>query len=368
MGKRELFIIIAFVLIGAAAYQLTAPAPKPGERRFSVTELFSGIRREIRSNAVSATMTQTGAIAVGREVGELRITASRGVQVTVTGERREDIGYEMPIESTGPDEATALDYAKRTVLTRDDLGSAMAVAISYPPEGTQRAQLVLHVPSRMAVRIENSGRLQVAGVASVDLRNIAGETTLSAIAGAVKGSHRSGDLTVTDVGDVNLTLASSRAKFVKVGRSLTLNARSGECDITDSRGAIDVTESNVQLTITGQAGAIRIGGDAGKIRLVQPLGELSVDVRRALVEVTLTRAVAATLITTEEPLRLMLEGPPGLSLDALATDGGSVLGSDFQLEPTSGNRESRLSTSIGGGGPRIVLRNSRGNIVISRRQ
>ena len=45
MGKRELLIIAAFVVIGTVVYQLTAPDPKPGEKAFSFSGLMSALRR-----------------------------------------------------------------------------------------------------------------------------------------------------------------------------------------------------------------------------------------------------------------------------------------------------------------------------------
>ena len=79
MGKRELFIILGFVALGAVAYQLTAPPPKAGERGFSLTQLFSGIRREISANASSATVTKTGTVKVRPGVTEVRVRALRRV-------------------------------------------------------------------------------------------------------------------------------------------------------------------------------------------------------------------------------------------------------------------------------------------------
>src|SRR5688572_3025645 len=107
MGKRELLIVIAFVAVGALAYQLTAPAPKEGEKSFSISKIFSGIRNEIRSHAASATVTNNGTVELRAGVTEIRLIAIRALPVTVIGEKRTDIGYELFVQSDGPDEATA---------------------------------------------------------------------------------------------------------------------------------------------------------------------------------------------------------------------------------------------------------------------
>ncbi len=53
MGKRELLLVAAFVIVGALVYQLTAPPPGPGERSFSLSQLIGNIRRE--SGAIAPT-------------------------------------------------------------------------------------------------------------------------------------------------------------------------------------------------------------------------------------------------------------------------------------------------------------------------
>jgi len=200
MGKRELLIAVIFAALGIVVYQLTAAPPKPGERGFSLTQLFSGLRKEMRSNSVSAKETLTGALPLPAGITELRVTGGRGTPVTVTGESREDIGYEVAVESTGPDEATASSYAKNTQIKTDNLGESLALTIKFPGEARQTAQLVLKVPAKLAVRVENASKGKVSGVASVMLGNVSGEMAIEDVSGAITGAHRQGELTVSRAG------------------------------------------------------------------------------------------------------------------------------------------------------------------------
>ena len=120
--------------------------------------MFSGIRREISANASSATVTKTGTVKLRPGVTEVRVRALRRVPITITGEPRSDIGYELPVESNGPDEPTAKAWAERTELREDDLGSAVALWLFFPEEGTQTAKLVLRVPDHLTIRVEGSSR------------------------------------------------------------------------------------------------------------------------------------------------------------------------------------------------------------------
>src|SRR5436190_24069454 len=104
MGKRELFILTAFVAVGIVAYQLTAPAPREGSRRFSLSTFLQGLRDTNRANLVSASMDRAGTFAAGRTLKSLRLSGAP--DVTVVGEDREDLSYTFSVTAMGPDEAT----------------------------------------------------------------------------------------------------------------------------------------------------------------------------------------------------------------------------------------------------------------------
>ena len=68
--------------------------------------------------------------------------------------------------------------------------------------------------------------------------------------------------------------------------------------------------------------------------------------RRAEVEVSLDEPVPLTLLTSDETLRLMLDGPPAISLDAVATEGGSIRAEDFDLPHQERRRRAALQHSV----------------------
>ncbi len=147
-------------------------------------------------------------------------------------------------------------------------------------------------------------------------------------------------------------------------RGLTLDLRDGECRIVNSEGPVELDEMRAEITIANHAGPIRIGGIDGRVTLTDPHDASKVDVRRAEVEVTVRRPVPLTLLTTDDTLRLLLDGPPHVDIDAAASL-GRVRAEDFQLSAEPGDQESRLVHAFGGsGGARVSLRNLRGDIVI----
>ena len=369
MGKRELVIAAVFVLLGTVAYQMAAPDPKPGEQGFSLRRIFSGIRNEMREHSAKASVNLEGRVEIAAGIKELRVSTPRNVPLTIIGEVRKDIGYSLPVESSGPDPETAKTYAEKVTIREDPLGPVLSLNVAFPEEGSQTAKLTLLVPNHLAVRVENSSRINVSGVASVELRNTAGETILTGIAGTVSGSHRSGDLTVAGAESVDLSLASTRAKVRGVTNGLTLNLRSGECSIAESSGPVEATLANVEFTIAGHVkGGAKIGAEGGRIKVTAPTGEVSIDARRSVVDLELVDSVGElTVLTTDEPIRVTLAEPAAFVLDAIAVE-SDIKVTDLRETPVKDGRQVKLGATIGAGGARVALRNSRGDIVISRRK
>jgi hypothetical protein len=365
MGKRELLIIVAFVAIGVIAFEVSAP-PAPEGRGFSITRFFQNARRNLRGNAALASTTLNGDIPIAATVTEVRLAgANRGVHIV--GENRTSIEYELHIESNGPDDATALESAKRASLKQDDLGTSLALTVTYPKEGQQWGALVVRVPARLAVRVSGSGGADVSGVKSVDLDQLSGTTSIREISGAVTGSHRNGDLAIEKVGAADLNLLASRAKIADVEHNLMISSRNGRVEISGSKGLVEIDETNQEITVHEPAGGVRVTGTSGRVTIENPRQETKVDCRRAEVELTLSQSVAATLLTTEEPIRLTLAGAPQIALDAAASDGGVIHADDFDLEVKSAEGEQHLTHNFGASPTaRVTLRSAHGDIVIRK--
>ena len=368
MGKRELLIIVAFVVVGAVAYQFTAPPPAPGQTGFSLSGLMREFRREMRGDPGSATRTHTASLPAPASLAEVRVSGVTG-RVEVQAEERADISYELRVTSNGPDDAAAAALADRTVLQLDDLGATLALSVSYPREARQRTALTLRLPKRLAARLEGGGGsegIAVTGLRAVYLENVTGDVRVRDT-GAVTGSHRNGRLEVSDVASASLTLVSSRADLKGVRGSVTLNARGGECQVTGAGGPVEVEQSNSDLQITQAASTVRVSGSNGSVVVDSPGGEVTIDVRRAEVEVIVAAAVRITARTTDEPLRLTLGDTAALELDAIATEDGKVSFDGVPVSAEGDTRTSRLARTIGAaGGARVALRNQRGEIVIRK--
>jgi hypothetical protein len=363
MGKRELLIIIGFVVVGALAYQFTAP-PATGNSGFSFGDIFKEVRREVRGNPGQGTFAHTATVPAPAALREVRLIGVAGT-VQVVGEDRDTLTYEFTVQSNGPDDAGAVALAKETKLEHDDLGDALILRARYPDPGSQTATIVLRVPRRLAVRVESGRGITISNVATAHLEGNRGDVTLTGIAGAITGIHQDGDFTATGAASVKLRLLRSRGVITHINDGVILDVRDGDCKIADSGGAMEVDETRGEVTITGHRGRITVRGTDGRVTIQHPTAETRVDTRRAEVELVMERAVVTTVLTTDEPIRLLLVGTPNFVLDS-AANVAAIQATDFGLTPEATPPDMKLAHTFGSGGARVTLRNTRGDIIVRK--
>ena len=366
MGKRELLIIVTFVAIGAVAYQFTAPAATANGEGLSLSSLMNRVRRQVRVNGATASATTRGTLSQMNGVSELHV--STVTDLTVTGESRTDIGYDLVVDASAQDERTAQDIAARATLAEDRVGPSLRVRVAGTRTARPVARLTLRVPSALAVHVEGlpSGtRVRADGLAALHLDAVMGDSSVTHIAGAVTGSHRTGSLQVSDAGGATLTMVSSRGLFEDIRGPVTLIARNGRLEIRDPAGPVDIDATNEETAIDAPLDRVRIAGSGGRVRVTSPAGATSINVRRATVDITLTRPVGLTATSTDAPMHLWLAAPPPpIALDAVAAEGGVVDMSAFGVAAATTDQESRVRHTIGGGTATVALRNQRANIEI----
>src|SRR4026209_1696490 len=104
MGKRELLLIVAFLIVGAVVYQATAPPAGPNDHGLSFSTIVDKIRREMRGNRGRAEITKVSTHELDSQTTEIRL--SGGFQeVIITGEKRDNIEARLRITSNGVDDA-----------------------------------------------------------------------------------------------------------------------------------------------------------------------------------------------------------------------------------------------------------------------
>lgn len=371
MGKRELLLIVAFVIVGAVVYQATAPPADPNARGFSFARFMDAARREIRGRRASADETKTAKYAVSNDVTEVRIVGPIS-EIEIAGEARSEVETSFHVRSNGFDDAEARRLVNESKVILDRAAAALILRAEFPREGRQQGTLKVIVPARLRVRVEGASRLTITNVAQVEIAGARGETTVRKVAGKVEVAQRGGPLVVEDVGSLEFTGRSGEINVTGVrgdtrirleqGGEVTLAGLAGEIDC-ESRNA-DVTFENLEET----RGPIRINATGGAIRLKKLKSEARIDSRGSDLDVTMSGAAAVSLYSEGESVTLT---PPtsGYKLDAVVVNG--QIGPRELLDkmglkytPAGDSKETRASGSVNGDGPTITIRTTHADVTL----
>ena len=370
MGKRELLLIAAFVVVGAIVYQFTAPPPAPGERNFAPGQVLDHIRRAMRGNRASAELTTKSNYLVAADVSELRFADLKSTNVTIIGEERADIDAELRVQSNAFDDEEAQRTAKESVLKLDRAGERMVFTVSYPVAGSQRGWITMKVPKRLAVQLQGGGNtLAIDHVAAIELGGARGKVDITEIAGLVSGAHRGGDLHIVNAGAVKLTASGTDVEIERIRGAISLTMRGGDLKCRELGGPIDLDTNGTDIALDGlekTSGMVRVNAVGGSLEVKGMRTEGRFDVRGADVDVTVDRAAPLAIYSEGgDPIEIT---PPagGYQLDAVASDGTIDL-PDETLQVTTTGTERRATGPINGGGPTITIRSRRGNITVRQR-
>jgi hypothetical protein len=374
MGKRELLLIVGFVIVGAVVYQATAPPPGPNDKGFSFSRLIDAARREIRGNRASTELTTTSTETLTADITELRLLGS--LEAEVIGEDRTDIATSLRIRSNAYDEAEARKYAQASTLVTDRAGSSLSMRVKYPREGRQWGYLTVRVPSRLRVRTEGIAKTVISGVAGVEMTNSRSDVTIKRIAGRVTFNHRGGTVSIEDVDSLKFTGRGTELKVRGVrGDASILFEQGGELNASGLSGAVDVESRNADVTLSGleaARGPIRVNVNAGSLKLEGLRTDTRIDGRNAELEIAVSRAAPIAIYSDGDDVLLT---PPatGYRLDAVVVDGqiapeALVTSLGLERRDTKEPREVRASGAVGGGGPTITVRATRGDLTLRERE
>lgn len=368
MGKRELMLIVAFVILGGIVYQATAPPPAPGEQGFSISRMVDSLRREVRGNRASAQHQSTAVQAIDATVTEVRVALGRG-PLTIEGEARLDVSAELVATSNGFDDAEARKLVRETVVKFDRAGTILFVSVDYPEPGSQSVRsLALKVPDRLLVRMieGNVGGLTVSNVAAVELGAARGKTTLRQIAGRITASHRGGDLVITDAGSLKLSARGSDVTLTGIRGEASINTQAGDLKTTGIVGPIELEANSTDVRLEAlerTTGRVTVNAAGGSIEMRGLRSDSRIDVRNA--DLQLVVGQPATIgVYSEDGEAVQITLPAGgFSLDAIARRGGIRTTPDdlavrwgLAVTGTNPDAETKMSGSVKGGGPLLTVR------------
>ena len=375
MGKRELVLVLVFIVAGAVVYQVTAPPLAPGQEGFSVGRLIQHFKQAVHGRPIHASVQTARTDPADASTTELRVNVP-ALDLTVVGEDRTDVASQLTIDSNGIDEQEAQQLAKATTLQVERAGAGLVMTVHFPREGRQRGALAVRVPKRLLVRIENenrSGKLDVQHVASVDVRSNRGEARLSDIDGEISLTHRAGPLNIARAGSVRLTVSGADAHVSDIRGRASIETNGSNLELANVRGPIDVKSRGADITLRNIADLeppLRLDMQAGRLDIDGLRTETRVDARNTKIRIAVARAVPITVYNTADDITIA-PPPGGYTLDAITSDGELSLDDAHDgglAVAKAGEREQRASGPVHGGGPAITLRNRGGDISIRTRE
>lgn len=361
MGKRELGLILAFVVAGVIVWQVTAPkADGPG---FSLSNFMASARREMRGWNASAEVKTSPAIPVDAAIHEIRLTLSG--EVTIIGEDRDDVAAALTVVSNGQDEAQAKQLAAEAALKVSRFADSVVLAYAFPEPGRQEPALTLRVPARMRVQLDGrgSGGATVTGVASVTLARTTGRLDVKGIIGLVKGEHRGGALTIDGAQTLDLYAVSSETVIANVREHVQINARGGEARIEKTAGRVSINAGDAQIRVDGPTGELRAEMNGAELDLRDVSSAIDVDARSTPVSIAWARAATSKIQLRDGSAELTLPADAATySLDA-RTSSGELRVPDSLQKRTDGT-ETAVTKSARAGAPAIFVRGAGATITI----
>jgi hypothetical protein len=223
------------------------------------------------------------------------------------------------------------------------------------------------MPKALAVRIQSSrGQVEASDVGSVELADARGQVSVHDIAGRVSASHRGGKLTIESVAALKLNSRGSTIALSDIRGEAILQLQAGEVRAESIKGPIEVESNGTRLMFEdlGEVRSpVRINATGGSVTMKDLQVETRIDGRDTRIDVTLAKPVPLSIYNEADELTEVTLPDGGYKLDALAT-GGKLTVPAAVADVKTDEKEQRATATVGGGGPMVTLRSSRGDLTI----
>jgi hypothetical protein len=366
MGKRELLLVGGFVLLGVLVYQLTAPASTDTTGAFAAW--WARLRSHIQEHRVEQPYERKAEVPVPAEVKTVSVDLVRGT-VTIVGEARETIAVDAKGVVLGADAKMVAEVEKQISLKVAPDGSVLRVGIVVPggDELARRPRpslnVTIRVPSRLAVEAhQTGGELTVTDVAAIHLPKTSGRVRFARITGSVTGELERGSLDVERVGSVALKLHRCDARLEAIAGAFELEAQRCEIRARGVGGASTLKIEEVEGELEESVGPVTLKGVGGEFRIRGARGPIDAESTRTTLILVPAEAVPITATVDRDQIEITLPRG-GVEVDALAKQ-GDIRAPDGLLTFERDDDQVKATGTVRGGGPRIQLRTTRGDIVV----
>ena len=363
MGKRELLLMVVFVVLGVGVYQVSAPAAPADAPGFSLSRLVQMAKAHFHGPQVRKTVTRTATLAITPEVTTFDL-GDVGGSVAIEGSDRDDIEVSVEAVIGGMDNA---DVEKQEKALRIQLKIDGAVAsLELPSSGERRPRYEISVtmPHRLKAQIAGRTSAEVSGIAGLHLMEYRGELNTEELSGPITGHMRDARAEFGPGATLDLDVRNGRLR-AESPASVSIRADRGSVDIVDPAGPVEIKTDFCRMDIRGTGGPVKITGEGGIIDLREVTHPLTIDADRLTVTAELDAPVATSIAVRDDTVELTLPRKGGVQLEASIVDGMLRLPSD--LTSTKTPEQESVSAAIAGGGPLVKVEVKGGELRIRTR-
>jgi hypothetical protein len=202
--------------------------------------------------------------------------------------------------------------------------------------------------------------------ARVEVRSQGGDVRIDDLVGRVRARVRDADIEVRGVdGPVKLRVVGGDTTLDEIRGPVEVTTSEGDIHASWIKGPVEARTNDGSIHLEHVSGSITAKSLDGSVELSEVEGPVDARSEDGTVSASFTHATGGSLETGAGTVSVTLPEGGGAALDAHATRGDVELASSLAWE---GERsDGHAVGTLGVGGPRLVLRSSRGEIRVSGR-
>jgi len=288
-----------------------------------------------------------GTITIDADLGDIKVT-SGAANVSIDVIRR----------AKTSSQSKANDLFKELNLAFAQQGNDVSVHARYDQPSSWfhwtndlDVRFVVNVPSQYNVNLKTSG-------GDISVSDLNGQAKVSTSGGDVSLGHIAGAVDAhTSGGDVSMAGSQTNALLSTSGGDIKVDDASGSLNVKTSGGSIDIRRVQADLKAHTSGGSIEIGDAGGMIDASTSGGSIRAHLSRQ-------PHGDSRLSTSGGGITVSVASNVALDIDA-HTSGGDVT-ADVPVTILGKQEDTTLNGKLNGGGPKLVLRSSGGDIRLGR--
>ena len=208
-------------------------------------------------------------------------------------------------------------------------------------------QYVVTVPARFNLKLMTSG----------------GDIKVGDLNGDVRCKTSGGDLQLGHIGGtVEIKTSGGEVRVAGVRGNATLGTSGGNVKVGDAGATLEVKTSGGTIEIDRVTGDLLAHTSGGSISIREALGIIDASTSGGSIEARMVRQPRGDSRLETSGGGIVLSLAPGVALDLDAHTSGGDVQTDIPVALLGKQTDSTLSGKVNGGGPKVVLRSSGGDI------